>query len=367
MINYKVPFNNLRPAIDLCRPELDAAYLRVMENGNFILGDEVKAFEKELAAYANTTYAIGVGNGTDAITLALLASGIGGPQTNVLTVANSAPPTVVGIRNTGAKIQLTEINERGLINLKTLNSKKLDGIKAIVPVYLYGRVPDYEHSFMKLVEGSGVKIIEDCCQALGSKGLWNTVGSYSEASCLSFYPTKNLGCFGDGGAVLTNSKTVYERMLLLRNYGSSGGKIYLTGFNSRLDELQAAFLRVRLKTLDEICKAKVNINDVYFKELIKTKGVIDIQPTYRGDNCHLCPVNFEKRDELKKHMDADGIQTIIHYQTAAHLNPLEMFGEVCSLPITEAYCKTVLSLPNWYGISMDDIQFVVKSIRSFYA
>lgn len=361
-----VPFNNLGESLQSDSKKLETAFKNVLEGGQFILGKEVANFEHEFSKHEDIKFGVGVASGTDAITLALYACGITDEDV-VLTVANSAPATVTAIKATGARIRFADINERGLFDPEELKDRRLmEGVKAIVPVDLYGRVCDI-WKMADIVDQYKLYVIEDAAQAAGAHHQKGTpVGAGAAAACYSFYPTKNLGALGDGGMVCSNDKMIADRVRLARNYGLFEGKQVIYGYNSRLDELQAALLRVRLERLKEITKNRRDIGIHYRRKL---DGMKYLRPTdvLEGDNCHLYTVHAEDRDHLQDYLDKEGIQTMVHYRTPAHKQPAEReYYFPHPLKKTEEHCRTVLSLPCWYGMKDLQADIVIRAIRRFY-
>jgi dTDP-4-amino-4,6-dideoxygalactose transaminase len=371
---FRIPFNDLRPITKLCEEELTRAFKRVLKSGHFILGPELEAFEAELSAYTGYKYSVGVASGTDALTLALIASGCG-PGKKVVTVANSVPATVLAIRRTGAAWDYIDVEGRtGLANVLLAHDDLLTA-NYFVPVNLYGQTTDLR----MLNSGSAfdnLTIIEDSCQAFrsGRRLLRDKRPPGKDCECFSFYPTKNLGGYGDGGAISTDSELTASRIRKLRNYGLEGPRLDSYGMNSRLDELQAALLRVRLKYVAQVNEYKRWTANRYSQELHCNKLVSNHITLLRSDvntNYHLYPifVNAEgKRDELQKYLEADGIVTSVHYRIPAHLQPPEQgrVERMSHLQNTVRLCNTELSLPNFYGMTESQIVKVAKSIRRFF-
>lgn len=333
-----------------------------MDSGSYILGKEVESFEKALSKTFGMKHSIAVANGTDAITLSLQALGIG-LGSRVLTVANSAPPTVLAIRRTGASVVYADVDSEGLVYIPKLTNALLVGINAFVPVHLYGRVVDLQLCRDGL-EHLRIPIVEDACQAYGAFSPHYKIGESSATVCLSFYPTKNLGAIGDGGAILTNTDVLAERLRRLRHYGLDKGIIKEYGMNSRLDELQAAILKAKMADAEIISKRKLDINLFYYELLC---GIEDycrtIEPTI-GDNGHLMPIFAEDRDQLQNFLEKQGIGTQIHYKIPAHRQPCEI--NATRLPMTEKLCSHELSLPNWYGMTDEQVRTVARLVRKFY-
>lgn len=364
-VKHKIPYNNLKPAFELAHFEIHEAFVSVYDSSNFILGTKVKQFEEALAKATGFKHAIGVASGTDALTLSLIAAGITNGK-KVLTVANSAPATVLAIRRAGAIPIYADIRRSdGIIDFVKLTTERLREANAFMPVHLYGRVAEpvlIENTLSKL----GTFVVEDACQAYGSFSPRYRMGSSSKhgAVCLSFYPTKNLGAMGDGGAILTNDETLYHDLTKLRNYGLSEDKINTYGLNSRLDELQAAILLARMKTIDEIATRKVDIGNLYADALSGLEDYTGLIEPEIGDNGHILAMYCEDRNHLRKYLEQHGIGTRVHYPVMAHRQPAE--ASWMKLANTDELAERQLSIPNWFGMTDEDVIVVAKLVRRFY-
>jgi len=279
-------FNNFKLQYKEIKKDVDSAIKNVMESGWFILGKEVKSFEAEFAKYIGIAYCVGVGSGTDAITLSLISMGIG-EGSEVITTNLTAFPTITGIMQSKAIPVVVDVNTKnGLIDYSKIKKKITSRTKAIVPVHLYGQSCQM-HRVIEIAKRHDLKIVEDCAQSAGSKYLEAKTGSIGHCNAFSFYPTKNLGAYGDGGAVVTNDKEIYERLLRLRNYGQITRYLHRDkeGINSRLDEIQAAILRVKLKHLDKWNEERRRIARFYRKNLMNVECLE--QSSFSKDSCHL--------------------------------------------------------------------------------
>jgi len=347
---------------------IDAAIARVLDSGWYILGKEVESFENEFAAWCGVKHAVGVANGTDAIELALKAAGIQvGDQ--VATVSHTAVATVAAIRRCGAMPLFIDIEQ----DYFTMDPVSLEAgiaaatnIKAVVVVHLYGQMADMP-AILEIAGQHDLVVIEDCAQAHGATLNGKKAGSWGDFACFSFYPTKNLGALGDGGAVVTNAHEVAEHLQALRQYGWDGGRIsQADGVNSRLDELQAAVLRVRLHGLDEDNRKRQGIAKIYRGGLETVESVI--LPRLRvgyEQVYHQFVVRVKKRGEIQKAMAKAGIATAIHYVQAAHLHPAycaEQFSPV-ALENTESVLPDILSLPMFPELSLDIAEQVTDTIQ----
>jgi dTDP-4-amino-4,6-dideoxygalactose transaminase len=363
--DWTIPFNNVYAALEPDQQRLENRFREVLEGGRYIMGQALFDFENRFSKYNDIKYGVGVASGTDAITMALAAAGLGNGDL-VLTVANSAPATVTAIKAANCRIRFCDTDDRALMDPSELKQKRvMEGVKAIVPVHLYGRIANVK-AIADIADAYGAIVIEDAAQAAGSTSDDYRIGSRSKAVAFSFYPTKNLGALGDGGMVLTNEETMMARMKLSRNYGLLDGKQLFYGVNSRLDELQAALLDVRLDSLQWINAERRKIGIHYCKRLSGMK-YLTTSSVMKGDNCHLYTVNCDERDNLQKFLEKEKIQTIVHYQTPAHKMPVES-GNFYPIPVkrTEEHCRTVLSLPCWPGMKEGQVETVVRAIRRFF-
>ena len=342
------------PYLEL-KEELDSAYQRVMESGWYILGKEVEAFESEFAAYCETNYCIGVANGLDALHLIVRAYGIG-PGDEVIVPANTYIATWLAVTHAGATPVPVEPDE-GTYNIDPtrIEAAITPRTKAIMVVHLYGQTADMDQ-INAIARKHGLKVIEDCAQAHGARYKGRRVGSLGDAAGFSFYPGKNLGAIGDGGAVTTNDPELAERIRVLRNYGSQT-KYHneVVGFNSRLDELQAALLRVKLTKLDEWNERRRHVAAKYMQGLSGQQQLtLPHVPEWAEPVWHLFVVRHAQRDSLQKSLSEVGIGTMIHYPIPPHLQPAyaELKLGESDLAISELMAKEVLSLP--MGPHLDD-------------
>ena len=363
-----IPFVDLRAAYHRLQPEIDAAVAAVLESGWYILGPEVSAFEAEFAAYLTADHAVSVASGTDAVMLALRSCGIG-PGDEVITVSHTAVATVAAIELCGARPRLVDVAPDTLtLDPTALEAAVTDRTKAVIPVHLYGCPADMD-AICKIASEHGLVVIEDCAQAHGARYVGRMAGTMGDAAAFSFYPTKNLGAMGDGGAVVTCRDDVAERLRLLRQYGWRERYISdIPGDNSRLDELQAALLRVRLRHLDEENKSRRRLARIYDEVLADLP--VDLPATRSGDEhvYHLYVIRTEQRDELQAFLKAHAIGTAIHYPVPVHLQrAYERLGYgPGSLPITENAARTILSLPMFPDLSPDAVVRVAETIVGFF-
>ncbi|MBA4384894.1 MAG: erythromycin biosynthesis sensory transduction protein eryC1 [Anaerolinea sp.] len=349
------------------KTEIDAAIARVLDGGWYILGEEVKRFETEFAAYIGVGHGIGVGSGTEALHISLAACGIG-PGDEVITVSHTAVATVAAIELCGATPVLVDIEPA----YYTLDPTKLEvaigpRTKAVIPVHLYGQPADLA-PILEIARRRSLRVIEDCAQAHGAIYQGRRVGTWGDLACFSFYPTKNLGALGDGGMIVTNDTALAERARLLREYGWVNRYVsHLPGLNSRLDEVQAAVLRAKLHYLDADNTARARLAATYDKGLART-GLVT--PNRRSDATHafhLYVVRSAERDELQTFLQARHVGTLVHYPVPVHLQPAYQ-GRLRGsndLPETEQAARQVLSLPMYPELIESELQTVVATIQSF--
>lgn len=359
-----IPFGNLKKHYFLIKDEIDSAILEVLESGWFILGERVSSFEKKFANYCDKEFGIGVGSGTDALLLSLLAYGINQGD-EVITVPNTAIPTISAIIASGARPVFVDINENYLIDVDKIEAAITPKTKAIVPVHLYGQACDMNR-VIELANKYNLAIIEDCAQSHGAKHNGKKV-PISETGAFSFYPSKNLGAFGDAGMVVTGNKNIANKLKKLRNYGQSD-RYYAEsqGYNSRLSDIQAAILDVKLKYLDKWNERRQNIAETYdllLKELVKTP----LNQNGSRHVYHLYVVRHEKREELQKYLEKRGIKTIIHYPIPLHLQPAYRYlgYNEGDFPNTEKFCKEILSIPIFPELEDEEVKKIVEVIKEF--
>ncbi len=344
----KIPFLDLKaPYLEL-KDELDAAYHRVMESGWYILGNEVEAFETELATYCETKRCVGVGNGLEALHLILRAMGIG-PDDEVIVPANTYIATWLAVTHVGATpVPVEPVECTYNIDPSKIEQAITSKTKAILVVHLYGQPADMD-PINDLAGKHGLKVVEDCAQAHGARYKGRRVGGLGDAAGFSFYPGKNLGALGDGGAVTTNDSVLAERIRVLRNYGSQV-KYHneVVGFNSRLDELQAALLRVKLVKIDEWNERRRQVAAQYLRGLSsRQKIVLPYVPEWAEPVWHLFVVRHVQRYALQNALNEAGISTMIHYPIPPHLQPAYAGLNLNNgdFPLAEQMAKEVLSLP----------------------
>lgn len=350
-----ISFLDLKPQYFEIRTEMDSAYKRVMESGWYILGSEVSSFESEFAKYCDTKYCVGVGSGLEALYLVLKAWGVG-PGDEVIVPSNTYIATWLAVSHTGAIPVPTEPNEKTYnMDAERIENVISERTKVILPVHLYGQPADMD-PICNIARKHGLKVLEDSAQSHGATYKGRKTGSLCDAAGFSFFPSKNLGAYGDAGSVTTNDYELAEKIKVMRNYGSSKKYVNdLKGHNSRLDELLAAFLRTKLKHLDEWNKRRKDIAEWYFETLPKSLPdlILPYVPQWADPCWHLFVVRVKKRDDLQTKLSDHGISTLIHYPIPPHLQrAYNDLGHVQGdFPIAEKMAKEVLSLP--MGIHLD--------------
>lgn len=360
----RIAFLDLKAAYQELREELDAAYRRVMESGWYVLGEELEKFESEFAQYCGVRFCVGVGNGLEALHLILRAYGIGDGD-EVIVPGNTYIATWLAVSYAGARpVPVEPYALTYNIDPGRIETAIGPNTRAIIPVHLYGQPAELE-PITKIGEKYDLRIIEDAAQAQGARYKGRRTGSLGHAAGHSFYPGKNLGAFGDGGAVTTDDKELADRIRTLRNYGSQK-KYYndYKGFNSRLDELQAAFLRVKLAKLDEWNERRRTLAQFYLDALMSVPGLtLPGFPKWVEPVWHLFVIRYGHRAELQERFAAAGIGTLIHYPVPPHLSAAYRGGAFGMLPITEELAATVLSLPMGPHLAFDDAERVVEELR----
>ena len=358
------PFLELKPAYLELREQFDAAYQRVMNSGWYLLGAEIEAFEREFAEYCSAAHCLAVGSGLDALYLALRAYDIG-PGDEVIVPAHTFIATWLAVSYAGATPVPVEPDPHTWnIDANRVETVITAKTKAIIPVHLYGQPADMD-AIMEIANRRGLIVIEDAAQAHGATHKGRRTGTLGHTAAFSFFPGKNMGAFGDGGAVTTNDPAIADRVRMLRNYGSH--KKYhheVKGINSRLDELQAAFLRVRLKALDVWNMRRKQIAEVYVETLNNAAGVRTVSvPQWADPVWHLFVIQVENRDDLQTFLLEQGIGTQIHYPIPCHASGA--YSRECdgrSYPISDRLAKTVLSLPIGPHLSIDAARHVATTI-----
>jgi len=363
----KVPFVDLKAQHEAIADELNEAIQRVIKRSRFILGQEVEAFEEEFAAYCDVDHCVGVGSGTEALHLALKACGMG-PGDEVITVSFTFIATALAISWTGATPVFVDIDPKTYtMDPDRVAQAITPHTKAILPVHLYGQCADMD-PLLALAKEHNLWMIEDACQAHGATYKGRKAGSIGHLGCFSFYPSKNLGACGDGGAITTNDKGLADRLRLSRNYGQTRKYHHESmGYNSRLDEIQAAVLRVKLKYLDGWNEARRKHAKKY-NELLGGGIVVYSRVADWGDPVfHLYVIRSCHRDELQKYLQGKDIETLIHYPVPVHLQKAYTnLGYLKgSLPVTESCSMEVLSLPMFAELTEEQINYVSNAVHKF--
>ncbi len=366
-----VPFLELKREAARDRDDIEHAVKRVMERGWYILGPELEALENEFAAYLQAPFAAGVGSGTDALTLALEASGAlqPGKGQEVITTALSAAFTAMAICRAGAVPRFVDVHPETLqLDPRRIASCLSERTRAIIPVHLYGQ-PCQIQDVIEVARIHNLAVVEDACQAHGSRMKGKCLGTITRTAAFSFYPTKNLGALGDAGMVVAQDKELISIIKMLRHGGQSRTYHHvLQGMNSRLDEIQAAVLRCKLKKLDARNEARRRIADRY-DEALSSLDLVRL-PVARGEvpNRHLYPVRTSKREELRRFLIEQGVETLIHYPVPLPGQPaLESFvlpGQ--EFPVAEKACREILSLPLYPELTEEESEHVIRSVRRFF-
>lgn len=363
-----IKFLDLHKINERFRGELDAATKRVLDSGWYLLGKENEAFEREFAAYCGVKHAIGCANGLDALKLIIRAYGFG-PGDEVIAPANTYIASLIAISANGATPVLVEPDPGTcLIDPAKIEERITPRTKAVMVVHLYGRVCEMG-AIDVLAKKHGLKVIEDCAQAHGAYFGDRRVGNLGDAAGFSFYPGKNLGCLGDGGAVTTNDDELATKIRALRNYGSDVKYHFpYRGTNSRLDEIQAAWLRVKLPHLDADNARRAEIAARYCREI--ANSAVTLPSASDGSRqlsnvWHVFPVRTERRDEFQAHLTEKGIQTVIHYPIPPHRQPAYSEWHGLKLPITEKIHETIISLPISPVMADDEVGEVIDAVNAW--
>lgn len=375
-MEYKVPFVAYKKQYKDLKQEIDTAIERVLEKGDLILRQDIDDFEQNLAQFTGAKYAVALNSGTDALFLSLLAAGIGKGD-EVITVSHTFIASISVIIQVGAKPVLVDVKHDFLIN-EEIEKAITNKTKAIIPVYLNGRMPDMER-IMEIAKNHNLAVIEDSAQALGAEYKGRKAGSIGLTGCFSFYPAKILGCFGDGGAITTNSKEIVDKVRLLRDHGQeTKTKITCYGWNSRLDNIQAAVLNIKIKRLPEWIKKRRQIADMYNNGLKDVKG-INLPPApqdishfdvFQNYVLRVLTPKFgsdgrtEQRDKLFGFLREKGVETLIkdpipnHWQKGLNIS--------FDLPVTEQLSKEVISLPMYPELTDEQVEYVINCVKDFY-
>lgn len=346
--------------------EFEGKALEVLRSGWYVLGKEVEAFEKEFAAYVGAEHCVGLASGLDALWIALRILGVGEGD-EVIVQGNTYIASVMGITINGAIPVFVEPDNFYNIDAGKIEEKITSKTKAILVVHLYGQASNMAE-IMKIARKYKLKVVEDCAQSHGACYEGQMTGTFGDIGCFSFYPSKNLGAFGDAGAIVTNSEQIARDIKIFRNYGSE--KRYynkVVGANSRLDEMQAGLLRIKLQHLDELTKEKIQIANNYISKLNNTNIIVPNLRENAESVWHQFVIRTKYREALINYLDKNGIGTIIHYPIPPHLAEAYRYLNIekGSLPITEKYAEEVLSIPMYNGMKENEQLRVIEAINAF--
>lgn len=362
-----IPFVDLKTQYNGIKRDIDQAIARVLNSSQFVLGEEVAAFEEEFAAFCQTKYAIGVNSGTSALHLALLAAGIG-PGDEVITVPFTFVATVAAIIYTGARPVFVDIDpDSYTMDIDRIETAITSRTKAILPVHLYGQSVDMD-PILRIVQSHGLTVIEDAAQAHGAEYKGHRVGGLGDLGCFSFYPGKNLGAYGEGGAVTTNNSEIAKRIRMLRDWGQDRKYHHLVkGYNYRMDGLQGAILRVKLRQIEEWTEARRTKAMIYDDLLSNLDIEIPHIKPFSNHVYHIYAIRVKRREKLREHLLRQGIHTGIHYPIPIHLLPAysDCGFTVGDFPICERVAEEVLSLPIYPELSDQAIADICSSIKDF--
>lgn len=362
----KIMPNRLDRGFYLYQDEFEKKAIDVLRSGWYVLGNEVSEFEKEFAEFNGSKYCVGLASGLDALWLAFKVLGIGEGD-EVIVQGNTYIASVMGITINGATPVFVEPDEYFNIDASKIEEKITDKTKAILVVHLYGQASNMDE-IMRIKNKYNLKLVEDCAQCHGAKFNGKTTGTFGEIGCFSFYPSKNLGAFGDAGAIVTDDEEIAKAFKMYRNYGSE--KRYynkVVGANSRLDEIQAGLLRVRLGHIQELAKEKEIICQRYLNELNNPNFKLPIIREGATHIWHQFVIQSERRNELIQYLDDNNIGSIIHYPIPPHLSEAYQylgFNEG-DFPITEKYANEVLSIPLYNGMTEEEQDYVIKVLNRF--
>jgi dTDP-4-amino-4,6-dideoxygalactose transaminase len=338
-----IPFNDFKREYEAIGEEVTQAIQRVLKSGWYVLGTENEKFEEEFSKYIGSSFGIGLNSGSDALFLAVKALGITTGD-EVITVSHTMVSTVDALIRNGARPIFVDIDPKTyLMDASKIEAKISDKTRAILPVHLYGHPVDMD-PIMEIAKKHNLYVIEDACQAHGAEYKQKKVGSIGDIGCFSFYPTKNLGGYGDGGMIVTNNEELADKLKKMRNYGQSKRYYHdFVGVNSRLDEVQAAILRTKLPYLDSWNEKRRKLAMIY-NDLLKNMDLITpIEKKYAKHMYHLYVVRQKQRDKFQQHLLKGGVQTLIHYPIPVHLQAAYKTQD--KLPVTEKICNEILSLP----------------------
>ncbi|MCI6100478.1 MAG: DegT/DnrJ/EryC1/StrS family aminotransferase [Selenomonas sp.] len=364
----KIDLAVLGRQFELYQEEYEAAALRVLRSGWYVLGPEVESFEQAFAAYVGRKYCIGVGSGLDALTLSVRALGIGAGD-EVIVPANTYIATVLAITANGATPVFVEPDDCFTLDAARIEAAITPKTRAIMVVHLYGQAAQMD-AICRIAKAHGLRLVEDCAQSHGAKFSGTMTGAFGDAGCFSFYPTKNLGAFGDAGAVVTDDEELAGTLRMLRNYGSE--KKYhnkILGVNSRLDELQAALLRTKLGHLADLIAERERIAAAYLSGIQNPAIRLPKQRENANHVWHQFVIETEDRDSFQQYLAGHGIQTVIHYPIPPHLAECYHYlgHKEGDYPVAERMAKSVLSLPMFNGMKEEEVQYVIETVNGYLA
>ncbi|MBE5923204.1 MAG: DegT/DnrJ/EryC1/StrS family aminotransferase [Lachnospiraceae bacterium] len=358
--------NRLDLAFKKYQKEYEDKALEVLNSASYILGNECSYFEKEFASYLGVRFCSGVASGLDALRIAVHILGLGKGD-EVIVQANTFIASVLAISLNNATPVFVEPDEYNNISVERIKEKITPNTKAIMVVHLYGQASDMD-SIMQLALDYNLKVIEDCAQAHGAEWKGRKVGTFGDVACFSFYPTKNLGAFGDGGAIVTNDKTLDQKAKCYRNYGSDKKYHYKEiGINSRLDEIQAGLLRIKLSHIEELIDERRIVANSYLRNISNERIELPRVRENASSVWHQFVIRTSERNDLIKYLNGKGINTIIHYPIPPYRSEAYLYMGIDEndFPITESYASEVLSLPIYNGISTDDLDYVIDAINEW--
>lgn len=362
----KIDYNTLTRHYEKYKNEYIAAVYKVMESGHYVLGTEVEKFEKDFSTFIGTSHCVGVNSGLDALVLAFRALGVGSGD-EVIAPANTYIASIMGITSNKGIPVLVEPDEYYTIDADKIESLITEKTKAILVVHLYGQAANMR-KIREIADRHKLFLVEDCAQSHGAQFEGKMTGTWGDIGCFSFYPTKNLGAFGDGGAIVTNNDIINERIRMLRNYGSIAKyEFEEVGVNSRLDEIQAAILNVKLSHYEAIRDERIKIANAYLENISNSK--INLPKIRKGSEpvWHLFVVRTEQREGFQKYLAEKGIGTQVHYPIPPHLSKAYQYlgHKEGSFPITEEYCNHMVSLPLYEGMTEKEVKYVVDTVNSY--
>lgn len=359
-----VPFNDFPAHYAFIRTEVDSAVRRVLARGRYVLGEEVEAFERDFGRYIGVPYCVGVASGTEAIVLSLWALGIG-PGDEVITTNLTAFPTVAAVYQAGAVPVVADIGERdGLLDPCEIERKITRRTRAVIPVHLYGQSCDMDR-IIRIARVRGLKVIEDCAQSAGALYRGRKTGGLGDLGAFSFYPTKNLGAFGDAGAVTTRDRTFYRKLLRLRNYGQSDRCTFIEkGINSRLDEIQAAVLRVKLRHLDD-WNAQRRLIAAFYRKRLPSRVLLE-EHAYGRPAHHLFVIQTDGRERVRTGLMRKKVETLIHYPRTSQSQRAFSGQKGERFPRSERFVRRALSLPLYPEMPLRAARFVADSLLEIW-